>query len=67
MLEEAPIYAASSDRKLDRIPTDGIERSRKNLAEADAEVWEEVGGSVLEYQPEDIKMNAAVNTSFYAL
>ncbi|EME41958.1 hypothetical protein DOTSEDRAFT_72907 [Dothistroma septosporum NZE10] len=67
MLEEAQIYAVSSNRKMGRIPADGVEGSRKNLADADTEGWEEVGGSVFEYQPEDIKMNVAVNTSFYAL
>lgn len=33
----------------------------------ETEAWEEVGGDVFQYQPENVNMSTSVNASFYAL
>lgn len=68
-LREGNQYAGSTNMKRRMIYGDGNEtrNSKKNMADVDAEEWEQVGGAVFEYAPEDVEMTAAVSASFYAM
>jgi hypothetical protein len=61
---EAQMYTHSSNRKAGMMPTDGIDKSAKNMAEA--EDWEHVGDEAFQYTPEGIKITQKASVKFAA-
>lgn len=65
-LSEGHMGAYSSNSKAARLSRPAADVVSKNLAVGDVEM-EDAGEDVFRYQPEDVKMSASVDASFYAL
>ncbi|KAF2173831.1 hypothetical protein M409DRAFT_62075 [Zasmidium cellare ATCC 36951] len=72
-LSEGYTNARSTHSKAPRIDFDDDDQddeddnSDQNMVGVETEAWEEVGGDVFRYQPENVNMSTSVNASFYAL
>ena len=64
-MSEAQAHTRSSSRKGGLVPTDGVETTLKNRADAEDE-WGQFGEEAFQYTPEEVKMKHGVNAKFRA-